>query len=132
VAFGIIFPTEIGTFVSGQGANFVFGWSWQIPISLDLHSRIAASVDVAPGSDQHSLRGRVGYRYGGHYVFGGLGGSFASDGNAWSPELGVKFLHWPKDGSACENAFHLWARAEIAPSLDRLQGVTLLLGWNVF
>ena len=132
IAFGIIFPTEVGSFVSGSGANFVFGWSWQIPLSLDLHSRIAGGVDLALGSDEHPLRGRVGYRYGGHYLFAGLGGSFAHDGNALSPELGVKVLHWPKENSASENAFHLLARAEIDPSFERLRGVTLLLGWNVF
>ena len=49
IAFGIIFPTEVGSFVSGSGANFLFGWSWQIPISLDLHSRIAGGVDLALG-----------------------------------------------------------------------------------
>jgi hypothetical protein len=43
----------------------------------------------------------------------------------------ARWHFWNYSGTEHENSFHFLVRAEIAPALNRLGGVTLLLGWNI-
>jgi hypothetical protein len=136
IVTGLLLPSEVGAFLSDDDVDFMFAWSWQIPLSPACHSRLATELEVLP-TDSHPVRGRLGYRYGTRYFLAGLGGTLSGAGYTWSPELGVQFAHWrfvglwDIPGTENENSFHLIVRAELAPAFDGLRGVTLLLGWNV-
>jgi hypothetical protein len=79
-----------------------------------------------------SARGRIGYRYGRRWAFGGVGVGLDGAGGHLSPELGVKFAHAEDGDGAIDLSSHLLARAEIAPDSGGIRGATVLLGWNVF
>jgi len=133
-------PSEVGVAVpttDGSSANFVLGWSWQLPISLwfpdsTTRHRIVAGVDLLPRSDGADWRGRLGYRYGRRHAFGGVGIGHDGAGANLSPELGVKFGHAEDYQRDIDLSFHLLARAEIAPDTGHVRGATVLLGWNIF
>jgi hypothetical protein len=133
-------PSEVGVAIptaDASSANFVLGWSWQLPISLwfpdsTTNHRVVAGVDLLPHSDGADWRGRIGYRYGTRWVFGGVGVGLDAAGASLSPELGVKFGHAEDHDRDIDLSFHLLGRAEIAPDTGHVRGATVLLGWNVF
>lgn len=138
-AAALLVPAEVGVAVptaNASTANFVLGWSWQLPISLwfpdsTTHHRIVAGVDLLPHSGGADWRGRLGYRYGTRWVFGGVGVGLDGAGASFSPELGVKFAHAEDHDSDIDMSLHLLTRAEITPA-SGVRGATILLGWNLF
>jgi hypothetical protein len=139
-AAALLVPAEAGVAVptaDASTANFVLGWSWQLPVSgwfgdHTLHHRIVGGVDLLPHSDGADWRGRLGYRYGRRWAFGGVGVGIDGAGANLSPEIGVKFAHGNRADDDVDLSLHLLARAEIAPDTGRVRGATVLLGWNVF
>ena len=138
-AGALLLPSELGVAVPtarASSANFVVGWSWQIPVSGwvgdgGLHHRVVTTVDLLPHSDSADWRGRVGYRYARRWVFGGAGVGFDGESGFLSPELGVKFAHATGDEDI-DLSLHLLARAEIAPDTGQVRAATVLFGWNIF
>ena len=93
---------------------------------------MVGAIDLLPHSDGVSWRGRLGYRYCDRYLFGGAGVGLDGAGVNLTPELGVKFGHPGSHVMPDEDfSLHLLTRAEIAPELGRVRGVTILLGWNL-
>jgi hypothetical protein len=137
-AAAVLLPGEVGVAVPTANASaprFVLGWSWQLPVSVwyddhTTHHRIVGGVDLLPRSDGADWRGRLGYRYGRRWAFGGVGVGLDGAGANLSPELGVKFAHAEPD-SDIDMSLHLLARAEITPA-SGVRGTTVLLGWNFF
>ena len=126
-----LLPGEIGSLMTGSGADFDLGWSWQVPFTRSLRHRVAGSVDWVPGNSDHHVMGRVGYRFGMRHFFTGLGPAFDHSGTTWSPELGVKFAHAGDSDEQLDLSLHIVVRADIAPAFDRLRTVTILFGWNI-
>ena len=130
-----VLPSEVGVAIptaDASRANFVLGWSWQLPVGDTGNNRVLGAVDLLPHADGADARGRVGYRYSRRYAFGGLALAVDGAGASLSPELGVKFGHVYKRGDIIDPAFHLLARAEVAPDTGRLLGTTVLLGYDLF
>jgi hypothetical protein len=135
-AGALLLPSEVGLAAptaNASSANFVLGWSWQIPVTGDrgLHHRVVTTVDLLPHADSADWRGRIGYRYARRWVFGGAGVGFDGASGFLSPELGVKFAHATSDEDI-DLSLHLLARAEIAPDTGHVGAVTVLFGWNIF
>lgn len=142
VIVGAAIPSELGTATNDDlsAGRFDLGWAYQIPTHWDRH-RIIGGVDhvFMPIGEVPRWRGRIGYRYDRRYLIAGLAASIDSDGFGWSPEVGIKFLHFkdpPPPTSHPEvptdPSLHLLVRANLAPALDRFRGVTVLLGWSIF
>ena len=89
-------------------------------------------MDLLPHSDGADWRGRLGYRYGRRWAFGGVGVGIDGAGANLSPELGVKFAHGNRADDDVDLSLHLLARAEIVPDTGHVRGATVLLGWNLF
>jgi hypothetical protein len=141
VAAAALLPSEAGVAIPTANAsspNFVLGWSWQIPVSAwfgdhRMSHRVVGGVDLLPHSGGADWRGRIGYRYATHWVFGGVGIGLDDARGNLSPEVGVKFAHSEdRDSDIVDLGAHLLARAEIAPDTGHVKGATILLGWNVF
>jgi hypothetical protein len=127
-------PAEAGAAIATDGhsrSKGLIGWSYQFPIDHpdgDLtkgHHRIVTGVDLLPGPGGASWRGRVGYRYDTGRFLVGAGPAIDHGGLTLSPELGVKFLHM--DGES--PSLHAIARGEVG--VGGLQGLTVMLGWNL-
>lgn len=149
-AAGLLAPSQIGALTRRGGADFTLGWSWQVPFTVfallardDAHRgeapsdwlkrhRVVGALGLLPVASGGHVRGRIGYRFSVRYFFAGAGGTFASPGNTWSPELGARFLHWRRHAQddAWDPALHLLVRPEIAPGFDEVRAVTVLLGWT--
>jgi hypothetical protein len=150
-ALGLLAPSEAGALIRDERGDFVFGWSWQIPLTIFvlllreesirmgeppprwlMNHRFIGGVEVLPTASDGHVRGRLGYRFGTHHFVAGFGGTLAARGNTWSPELGVRFLHSTRrvKDDAWDPCMHILVRPEIAPAFDGLRGVTVLLGWT--
>jgi hypothetical protein len=123
----LVAPAHVGADLQVAGdlpTRVVVGWSYQFPLDgrlFDEHSRhrVVAGGDllIRGGVDG---RGRFGYRYSTHWLFGGAGVSVTGKGPAFSPEAGVKFA-----------PLHLLVRGDIEPDFQRVRGVTIALGWSL-
>jgi len=134
-----VLPSEVGVAIpraDASRANFVLGWSWQLPFSgsfgdYTLNHRVVGALDLLPHADGADWRGRIGYRYGRRHAFVGVGVGIDGAGANLSPELGVKFAHADTSERDIDMSLHLLARAEMTPS-SGVRGATILLGWNLF
>ncbi|HEY7372816.1 MAG TPA: hypothetical protein VIF57_11690 [Polyangia bacterium] len=128
-----LFPSEVGVVVRPSGANFVFGWSCQVPFGDQLQHRIAGNVDLLlRSSGVDSAYGRLGYRYTGRRLFAGAGAGIEPGAVTVSPELGVKLAHHERDyGDGLDTSVHVVARADLAAATGGVSA-TILLGWNAF
>jgi hypothetical protein len=131
----LLAPSEFGATVASaepRASRFVLGWSYQFAPDQRSRHRVVPSIDLLPGRNDVSWRGRLGYRYGRRHLFGGAGVGIDSAGVNLSPELGVKFLHLDKPyADGIDPSLHLLIRADVAPESGRVRGGTVLLGWNV-
>jgi hypothetical protein len=131
---GVVFPQHVGQ----NGADFALGWSWQIPIPVgpgklaESRHHLVGGFDYLPADDSSHLHGRAGYRYDRRYWFAGLAAGIDGDGFSWSPEVGIKFLNALPPTEAVSPSLHLLVRADVAPGLDSLRSVSVLLGWSIF
>lgn len=133
VILGAAIPSEFGAFVPDRDAKFLLGWAWQVPLPMAPHHRIIGGVDYIFGDVADHARGRIGYRYDRRYLIGGVAAAFDNDGMSWSPEVGVKFLHFDADKDAlADPSLHVLVRANVAATFDRFIGLTILLGWSIF
>lgn len=129
VAAVIVVPSDIGTLVTSDGPRFVLGWSGQFPFPDHGRHRAFFGASWAPGGP-YAVEGRFGYRYAPGRVFGGLGLALDGRGASWAPELGVNLV--PRHWEAESFKVHLLVRGQLAPALDQVRGVGLLLGWTIF
>jgi hypothetical protein len=123
-----ILPSEVGTFLGSSDVDFVLGWSGQFPFTESHRHRVAYGLDWVPGRENRHWRGHVGYRYGGRYLFGGLGVMVDHTETTAAPELGFKFLHVINEG--VDPSLHVLVRADVRID-PGVSGLTLLLGWNI-
>ena len=126
----LLLPSEVGALIPSHEADFVLGWSWQIPVAPSFRHRIAGSLDWVPGYDGRHFRGRLGYRFGLRHFFTGLGPSFDRSGATWSPVFGVKFAHAEGADEQIDLSLHIVVRADISPAVDGFRAITMLFGWN--
>ena len=127
-----LLPHDVGALISEAGGDLDLGWTIQVPLLV--RHRIAASLDWSPTSYDHRVRGRLGYRVATRYPFFGFGGSLDRSGATWSPEIGVRlaFDEGERRLDQASGAPHILARADLAPKLDALRGVSVLVGWSLF
>jgi hypothetical protein len=127
-------PSEAGASIATDGqsrSKGLIGWSYQVPVGhmkpddeMSRH-RVVAGFDLLLGNGGAGARGRVGYRYDTGRLLVGAGPAIDHRGLTLSPEVGVKFLHMESNGPS----LHAIARAQVGES--GLQGVTVMLGWNI-
>lgn len=132
IGAGVVAPSETGVLVD-SGTHFVLGWSWQVPFTPSFRHRIVGGINWVPGVEKHRWGGRVGYRFGASdSILAGMGIAFDHAATTWSPEFGLRFPpHHPIDVQF-DPSLHVIFRADVAPGVNRLQGMTVLFGWTFF
>jgi len=132
IGAGIVLPSETGALVDG-GPQFILGWSWQVPFTPSFRHRIVGGINWIPGVDERRWGGRVGYRIlANDSILAGMGVAFDHAATTWSPELGIRFpphRHWD---TQFDPSLHVIVRADVAPRVNRLQGISALFGWTFF
>jgi len=130
-AAGVVLPSETGMLFDRK-AFFVVGWSWQVPITPSFRHRIVGGLNWVPASDQHRWGGRAGYRFAARDFIAGAGIAFDHAGTTWSPEAGVRFPPHRHEDELFDPSLHVILRADVALELNRLRGMTMLVGWTFF
>jgi hypothetical protein len=135
-AAALVGPAHVGVDLSPRSddtPHAILGWSYQIPISTKPFVDGASPHRAVFGwdllfHDGVGGRGRVGYRYGTRWLFAGVGGAVSGAGPTLSPEAGFKFGHFSRHGSP---SLHVLVRGEIQPDFQRVQAITMALGWSL-
>lgn len=134
VAF-MLLPSSLGPELAFPKAEptdlrFIIGWPFQIPLPFGkkptFDHRIALAPEVALGARNKAVfRGRLGYRFGHAWFFGGVG--FLADKSAVfvSPELGVRY---PSEESDFMPGGALTFRCDVEPR-DAIVRMSAQLGW---
>ncbi|HEY6476500.1 MAG TPA: hypothetical protein VI456_07940 [Polyangia bacterium] len=137
VAVALLVPSEFGASIpthdADAGTEFVLGWAWQAPVPPSepaSHHRIVAGIDYLPTADGNHVRSRIGYRYDRRHLFAGLAVGVEHQGFLWSPEIGAKLFNLAPASKPFSGSVHLLVRGDVAPRVDALRGVTVLLGWS--
>jgi hypothetical protein len=132
-AGALVMPAHVGADIPATDASqarVVVGWSYQLPLDGwkgAPHHRAVLGGDLLLGGGVNG-RGRVGYRYATHWLFGGAGVAVSGAGLTLSPEVGVKFAHFTKGEPP---SLHLLVRGDIAPDFQRAHAATIVVGWNL-
>lgn len=127
VTLAVLLPSEFGMYLALPGADFLFGWAWQLPLATN--HRFVGSVSVLPGADDVHVRGRVGYRYSRRYGFAGVGMGIADAVPTFSPEIGARFRLGSSNELGAGIFPYLTARGDLVPEL---QAVSVLVGWSLY
>jgi hypothetical protein len=130
--FALVAPSEIGTLIHDRRADFVLGWSWQVPITRSFHHRLVGGLNWAPWTPDHHFGQRLGYRFGARDFLIGMGVAHDNSNTTLSPEVGLKFVHGSGRDPQLDVSLHILVRIDVAPALGAFRTATVFLGWNLF
>jgi hypothetical protein len=128
----LIAPSEIGTLIHDGRADFVLGWSWQVPITRSFRHRLVGGLDWAPWTPDHHFGQRLGYRLGARDFLAGMGVAHDNSNTTLSPEVGLRFVHGSGGDRQLDVSLHILVRIDVAPALGAFRTATVFLGWNLF
>jgi hypothetical protein len=128
-----LLPHDLGALLVPSVLYPSLGWSVQIPLGIGptLRHRLVGGFDWTPGSYEHRVRWRAGYRVGTRHLFAGVGYTRDRTASTWSPELGTRLLHESSRSDGLIRAAHFIVRTDISRDLQHLRAVTWLIGWDM-
>jgi hypothetical protein len=128
-----LLPHDVGALLLPGNLYPSLGWSLQVPLhtGATLRHRLVGGFDWTPGSYEHRVRWRAGYRVGTRHLFVGVGYTRDRTASTWSPELGTRLFHESSSNEGLVRAAHFIVRTDIARNFEDLRAVTWLIGWDM-